>query len=267
MTEELGNIKSSEKLKDYVKEIEKKYTMEVFDKLFNDSGKMKESFEKANLVKEVWIEKMKVDPRNELSSWSQVAENLFQGFLHRSFLEWSPAAFPVGSEIQFETSDAILHIDIKTHREGDSDLDRTQDVRPEQISGSGDYKGCLPSILPKTEMFVEDAKGRLGDVPPKLPPYYDFGDGKIKICITLFVICVYELNAELKERTMTRIQVFCAPNGMLRFIEDYRDSFQAGKDGRSSHRYRINLVNLSKHEDWRWKEIGFGPNGSAIIRR
>ena len=158
MTANFARIGSIEGIRDYIQQIEKKYTERIFGLLFRKSKKIQSLFDAPNLVKEVWTEKMGIDPRNELASWSQVGENVIKGILYSSCHGWSPIGLPIGSEIQFETSDAILHIDIKTHREGDADLDRTQDVRPEQISGSTDYKAYFPSILPRNDVFVEDSR-------------------------------------------------------------------------------------------------------------
>jgi len=234
----------------------------VFERIIKYSGYIRDLFQIPNTIKEVWVDKVGIDPRNELSSWAPVVEIIFQGVFHRAFLDWSLTALPIGSDFQFETSDAIIHIDVKTHREGDADLDRTQDVRPEQISNCGDYKLYFNNLLPKEDIYIEDLKGVLGDTPPKLPPYYIYNSRDFKICISLFVICVYEINIEKQERFLTRIQLFCVPNGIIRYFYNYKDIFQAGKDGRNSHRYRINLRNLLNHEEWRWKEYKFNSSST-----
>lgn len=147
---------------------------------------------------------------------------------------------------------AIIHVDVKTHKEGDADLDRTQDVRPEQISAD------------ENDNYVEDDQGKLGDCPPKLPPYYTFGPDLLKITISSFVICVYEFDKDKRYQYLTRLQLFTVPNGILRSCRNYRDVFQAGKDGRGGHRYRINLPALKRHENWRWRELRYLPYGFEV---
>ena len=248
-------ISAPDELVEYIQAKEKEYMDKLLDAFTRRSVDIQSWFDSANLVKATWTGKMKIDPRNELESWGQVAENVFVGAIHILFPSWIPIGLPIGSETRLETADAIIHIDLKTHREGDSDLDRTQDVRPEQISGCGDISNLFPSLLPSENTFVEDSQGRLGEGPPKLPPYYDFGQGRIKLCITMFIICAYDADLSNNERRLSRFQLFCVPNGIARHLRDYRDIFQVGKNGRDLHRYRVNLVDLARHEGWRWSEV------------
>jgi len=143
---------------------------------------------------------------------------------------------------------------VKTHKEGDSDLGRTQDVRPEQISTD------------EIDSYVHDLKGCLGDCPPKLPPYYEFGPDIMKVTISTFAICAYRYDQDKGYQYLTRIQLLVVPNGVLRAVKDYRNIFQAGKDGRNSHRYRINLKAVSSHESWRWREISYREWGFEVTR-
>jgi len=103
----------------------------VFTAFTSDAQQFRSWYEHANTVKDTWVGKMGIDPRNEISSWSQVGETIFVGWLYRTFPDWIPAGLPIGSEARVLTSDSVIHFDVKTHREKDSDLDRTQDVRPE----------------------------------------------------------------------------------------------------------------------------------------
>jgi len=126
---------------------------------------------------------------------------------------------------------------------------------PEKISGCGDYKRHFPDWLPSSNEFVYGTTGRLGSVEPKLPPYYDFDTCGLKFCITIFVIFVYEPIGNTNNQLLRRVQFFCVPNGILRYLEDYKDIFQVGKNGRDAHRYRINLIRLQNHEQWRWEKL------------
>ncbi|MCX7855060.1 MAG: BglI family type II restriction endonuclease [Anaerolineae bacterium] len=241
-------------LADYILGLERSYTDRIFYALYTNAGNLQAWYNEANKVPEAWLGKMAISPKEPSAPWEQVGEIVITGLLNRSFPEWFPIGLPIGSETRLSTPDAIIHVDVKTHKEGDPDLDRTQDVRPEQISSD------------EAGNYLEDLHGTLGDCPPKLPPYYDFGPNLLKITITAFIICVYRFDEAQGYQYLTRLQLFTVPNGILRAVWDYRDVFQAGKDGRKGHRYRVNLPALVSHEGWRWREILYKPEGFEVTR-
>lgn len=243
-----------QELADYILGLEWNYTDRIFYALYSNAGNLQAWYNEANKVPKAWLGKMAISPKEPSAPWEQVGEIVITGLLNRSFPEWFPIGLPIGSETRLSTPDAVIHVDVKTHKEGDSDLDRTQDVRPEQISSD------------EAESYVEDLQGTLGDGPPKLPPYYDFGPNLLKITITAFIICVYRFDEAQGYQYLTRLQLFTVPNGILRAVRDYRDVFQAGKDGRKGHRYRVNLPALAAHEEWRWREIRYKPEGFEVTR-
>jgi hypothetical protein len=248
-----------------IQELERTYTDRLFHQLYSNAGNLQAWYNEPNKVPETWVGKMSTSPRDEATSWGQVGEIVLVGLINRCFPEWFPIGLPIGSETRLSSEDAVIHIDVKSHKEGDADLDRTQDVRPEQISGEGDYLRKYKH-LPSQNSYVKDLSGDLGSVPPKLPPYYDFGENVLKICLTFFIICVYKLEAESSHQYLTRIQLLTVPNGLVRAVYDYRDIFQAGKDGRTSHRFRVNLRRLADHESWRWRELRYEPHGVVVTR-
>ena len=251
----LEGCTTKKEIVDYILEREKHYTDLIFAEFLKRSNQLSSWYNLANSAKETWSGKMKIDPRNDTESFGSVSEVVFIAGIHKYFEEWVPAGLPIGSDTRVLTDDAVIHIDIKTHREGDSDLNRTQDVRPEQMSGAGDYKTLFRQWFPSINEFVNDEKGKLGDMPPKLPPYYDFGTGATRLTITLSVICAYLVRPKSNAHILSRIQLVCVPNGFLRELVDYKDIFQVGKDGRDAHRYRVNLRDLKRHEEWRWRRM------------
>jgi hypothetical protein len=88
----------------------------------------------------------------------------------------------------------------------------------------------------------------------------------MKITISSFIICAYSVEAADGYQYLTRLQLLTVPNGILRTVGDYRDAFQAGKDGRTSHRIRVKLPALAEHEVWRWREIKYEPFGFVVTR-
>jgi hypothetical protein len=238
----------------HIAELEKSYTEKIFHALYKNAGNIQAWYNEPNKVPDSWAGKMVISPKDPSAPWEQVGEIVVVGVVNREFPDWFPVGLPIGSEARLGSSDAIIHIDVKTHKEGDADLDRTQDVRPEQISSD------------EEDNYVRDATGPLGDSPPKLPPYYVFGPNLLKATISAFVVCAYQFDKTNRYQYLTRLQLFTVPNGILRAVHDYTDIFQAGKDGRQGHRYRINLPALMSHEIWRWQEICYEAQGFVVTR-
>ncbi len=248
------DLSTLEEFAQYIAQLERDYTARLFHALYKNAGNVQAWYNEPNKVPDAWVGKMVISPREPSAPWEQVGEIVIVGLINREFPEWFPVGLPIGSETRLSSPDAIIHLDVKTHKEGDTDLDRTQDVRPEQISSDED------------ENYVKDATGSLGDSPPKLPPYYEFGPNLLKVTITAFVICAYQFDEANRYQYLTRLQLFIVPNGILRTIHDYSDIFQAGKDGRGGHRYRVNLLALAGHETWRWREIRYLAHGFQVTR-
>ena len=93
-----------------------------------------------------------------------------------------------------------------------------------------------------------------------------FGPNLLKVTISAFVVCVYVFDEEDRYQYLSHLQLFIVPNGVLRAVLDYKDIFQAGKDGRNGHRYRIRLPELAQHESWRWRGIRYKPHGFDVTR-
>lgn len=249
-----GDFKTVEELGQHISGLERTYTERLFYALYKNAGNLQTWYNEANKVPDAWVGKMAPSEKESTAPWEQVGEIVISGLIYREFLNWFPIGLPIGSEARLASHDAIVQIDVKTHKEGDSDLDRTQDVRPEQISTD------------ENDTHVMDGTGQLGDSPPKLPPYYVFGPRLMKVTISAFAVCVYEFKEAEKFQYLTRVQLFTVPNGILRSIVNYRDIFQAGKDGRTGHRYRVNLPALAGHEAWRWREIRYREHGFEVTR-
>ena len=251
----------------YIQGLEQSYTDRIFHQLYSNAGNLQAWYNAANLVPQTWIGRVKVTP-GQPTPWAQVGEIVVVGLIHRCFPEWFPIGLPVGSETRLSSDDAVIHLDVKTHKEGDTDLDRTQDVRPEQVSGDGDYLQKFPSKAPVENSPFRGLKGVLGIPPPKLPPYYDFGENALKVCLTFLVICVYQFDEEENRQYLTRLQLVTLPNGLVRLGKgSYDDIFQEGKDEREKkHRVRINLSALVNHDPWRWREFRYEPYGVVVTR-
>jgi len=260
------DFKDEKSLSDYILKCERRYTDLLFHRIYSESGNLHAWYNEPNKVQETWRGRHALSLRDKSASWEQVGEVVVTGLLYRCFPEWHPIGLPIGSEARFSAQEAIIHVDVKSHKEEDPDLDKTQDVRPEQISGEGVTLFFPDKTIEYEEKMIEDEKGVLGDKFPMLPPIYDFGEGVVKICVTSFVICVYEFDADNGYQYLRRLQLFTVPNGLLRRAYDFRNIFRAGKDGRKAHRYRIRLPELAKHASWRWRELKFEPYAVVVTR-
>lgn len=252
-----------------IKSLEQGYAESLFHRVYAHAGNLQAWYNEANQVRETWRGKVDLSPKEASASWDQVGEIVVVGLIHRIFPDWSPIGLPVGSETRLSSRDAIIHIDVKTHKQGDPDLDRTQDVRPEQISGDASIERTtqiseLSGLVEYRHRHLEDREGKLGSSAPKLPPFYPFGPKSLKVCLTYFAVCVYEFDAEASHQYLTRVQLFTVPNGLIRLFEDYTDIFRPGKDGRNAHRVRVKLPELAKHETWRWMQFRYEPHGVVI---
>lgn len=165
----------------YIVGLEKDYTDRLFHILYKNAGNIQAWYNEPNKVPDAWAGKMAISPKEPSAPWEQVGEIVVVGLLNRELPEWFPIGLPIGSETRLSSTNAVIHIDVKTHKEGDPDLDRTQDVRPEQISTD------------EEENYVRDAMGPLGDCPPKLPAYYVFGPNLLKVTLSAFVVCAYPI--------------------------------------------------------------------------
>jgi len=250
--EDFGTL---DQIAQYIAQVEKAYTGRIFHALYRNAGNIQAWYNEPNKVPETWAGKMTISPKEPSKPWEQVGEIVIVGLINREFPEWFPIGLPIGSETRLSSTDAVIHLDVKTHKEGDADLDRTQDVRPEQVSSDEDGN-CITNA----------AGGQVGDSPPKLPPFYRFGPDLLKVTVTAFVICVYRFDEQSSFQYLKRVQLFTVPNGLLRATHDYSDIWQAGKDGWGGHRYRVNLRALADHEAWRWREICYREHGFEVTR-
>jgi len=245
----------------YVANREQHYADTLFNAIYMNAGNLQAWYNEPNKVPTAWRGKMAPSPKEQTESWDQVGEIVIGGLVYRHFTDWVPIGLPIGSDARFSSEDSVIHLDVKTHKEGDGDLDRTQDIRPEQVSAD------------ETGSYLLDKVGRLGNTPPKLPPFYDFGPDLLKVTISCIAVCVYKVDLRAGFQYLTRIQLFTVPNGILRdagqkdaWPHKYEDCFRPGKDGRLAHRYRAVLPKLKAHETWRWREISYKDWGFEVTR-
>jgi len=159
-----------------------------------------------NETKIDWIKIFKATAREEYDQASELdvgAERVFHNLFGR-FNMLQVNSTPIGSDLMFDTYDAIIHIDIKT----------TTDSNP------ADFGGKIQIGQNQTSYSVNETKN--GDIYPfkaSLPTVYSNG----KLCLTYIVQIIYN-NNEDKPKI---ISIFSIPNGAL--YNTYGNCVNAGK--------------------------------------
>lgn len=193
-----------------IEKLEHEYLEEFYHFLCFVKRRMLKGFESKQKIREDWIGKWNSeDKKKKLSFLSTGAERIVYALINgKGFGE--PNSAPVGSDLFFETSDAFIHMDLKTV----------------QTRNIGDYAN---------DIFVGDNQNSYrGSIPVRgsgsrayrgaLPPIYR-NDGDPKPCLTYFVTILHDEDT-LK---VLNINIMCMPNGLLSGIYG-ADVLKAGKN-------------------------------------
>jgi len=156
---------------------------------------------------------------------------------------------PLGGDIRFATSDALIHFDIKLT--GPNDNQNEIVASPHQISGDGLLwkDGVVNSpvkvIGSKAEMRFQ----------PELPPFYVLGKHTL-ICLTYFLKAIYKVQ-DLGIQPLYYLELVCVPNGLMLFdrpnYNQTKGLFIPGKDiqNHRKKRTRVRLDPLATLAGWR----------------
>ncbi|HEF5696034.1 MULTISPECIES: PDDEXK family nuclease [Bacillus cereus group] len=169
---------------------EQQYLEQIFYSLNLDKDKMLSGFNTKEEIREDWEAYL----GDQTSDFATGSERIFY-WLFNQF--GKPNSSPVGSDMFFETYNAYVHIDIKTVTLANlGDFTKNIFVGDNQNSYEGNIivKGKDPRPY----------KGHL-------PPFYTKKTGEKKICLTYFIIILYnEKNLDIQT-----IALVCMPNGKL----------------------------------------------------
>lgn len=183
---------------------ENEYLKQIYYLLKIDKEKMLSGFDTKEDIRADWEKFLGA----ETSDFATGSERIFYWLFSQFGV---PNSSPIGSDMFFETYNAYVHIDIKTVTLANiGDFRRNIFVGDNQNSyiGNINVKGKEPRPY----------KGNL-------PTYYTKRDGSKKLCLTYFIVILYnETNLDIQA-----IAITCMPNGEL--YEVYGDEvISAGKN-------------------------------------
>lgn len=172
---------------------ENEYLEQIYYLLKIDKEKMLSGFDTKEDIRADWERYLGA----ETSDFATGSERIFYWLFNQFGV---PNSSPIGSDMFFETYNAYIHIDIKTVT----------------LANIGDFK---------KNIFVGDNQNSyIGNINVKgkpsrpykgnLPTFYTKRDGQKKICLTYFIVILYnELNLDIQT-----IAIICMPNGELNSV-------------------------------------------------
>lgn len=198
-----------------IEELEKRYFEEISFFVGKNISWFLERLKSKNEIKDDWLSIFKKTVRaghNQSSELDTGAERV----VHNLFGQYRALAVnscPIGSDLMFETSDAFIHIEVKTATD----------------SNSADFKGKI-QIAQNQTTYAVNKTSRGNDYPfiPSLPTVYS----NKKICLTYVIQIIHNHSEDLPKI----ITLFSIPNGLLK--STYGDCVNSGK-----HNKKLNRLN------------------------
>lgn len=241
--------------------LERKYTDFLLDTVLAAAGDIYKDFCQAMELSPFWVNYPPIQrgrsPRGTSTPWGEVGEKTISSCLIRAISLKDPSitfpGLPLGGDIRFATTDALIHFDIKLT--GPNDNANEIVASPHQIAGDGRFwrDGVINSSVvvtgPKKTMQFQ----------PELPPFYVL-DGHTLLCLTYFLKAVYTVQ-EMGNQPLHYLELACAPNGLLLFdgpnYARTKGLLIPGKDeqDKAKKRTRMRLDPLAGLAEWRCIKI------------
>lgn len=175
--------------------IEKKYLEKIFLIFSTNISWFLNRLKSRNEIKKDWLQIFKTTSRvayNKATELDKGAERVIQNLFGKDS-SFEINSSPIGSDLMFETSDAFIHLEVKTATD----------------SNQADFKGKIQISQNQTNYSVNKTdRGNLYPFIPSLPTIYSNG----KICLT-YVIQIIHNNIEDFPKI---IFLFSIPNGHLK---------------------------------------------------
>jgi hypothetical protein len=189
-----------------IEKLEKRYFDEICFLIDNNIDWIIKRLDSKNSIKKDWIDFFKTTGRKNYNNSSEIdtgAERVLHN-LFGTYRAFAVQSTPVGSDLMFESPDAIIHIEVKTATD----------------TNNADFNGKIQISQNQTTYAVsKNYKGNDYPFSPSLPKVYSNG----KICLT-YVIQIIHNNEESLPKLIT---IFSIPNGLLK--ETYGNCVNAGK--------------------------------------
>ena len=205
---------------------ENEYLEQIAYLVETDKEKMLNGFKTKEDIRNDWEKYLGA----ETSDFAVGSERIFYWIFNQFGI---PNSSPVGSDLFFETYNAYVHIDIKTVTLGNiGDFTKNIFIGDNQNSYIGTCE-VTHRKGGKKEVEYRPYKGNL-------PTYYTKKDGERKICLTYFLLILYdENNLDIQAIVLT-----CMPNGKLGSIYGSK-VLSAGKN---PGKVRFNYTAVPKFE-------------------
>lgn len=200
---------------------EHEYLKQIYYTLSIDKQKMIDGFNTKEDIRADWEEFL----GKETSDFATGSERIFYWLFNQFGM---PNSSPIGSDMFFETYNAYVHIDIKTVTLSNiGDFTKNIFVGDNQNSYIGEFE------VGRIKKEIRPYKGNL-------PTFYTKKDGVKKICLTYFIVILYnETNLNIETLVIT-----CMPNGELSDVYG-REILSAGKN---KNKIRFNYTKAKNFE-------------------
>ncbi len=206
-----------------IEKIEYKYLEKFYHFLKFAEDEMLVGFDTKEKIKDDWAGLY----GTEISDFAVGAERIVYSLLNGKGIG-QPNSAPVGSDLFFEVKDAFIHIDLKTVQT-DNIGDCTTSIFVGQNQNS--YKSEIKQSNGKSFNPIRIYE-------PALPTFYNKGRETEKICLSYFIIILYEkVNLNI-----LNINMICMPNGSLEPVYS-SDVLKAGKN---PGKVRFNFKKISE---------------------
>lgn len=174
------------------------YLNQIHFILTKDELKMINFLNSKDDIKDDWISVYK----KKSCDIDRGAERIYHWFLH---VLGMPNSAPIGADMMYETSNAFIHLDVKTT----SFYTKKKGVR---VINTGDFRGVVSIGHNQTSYTFIDKEGKARTA--NLPPTYKT---KNKYCLTYIIHLIYDkgIEADLEIKALVLISI---PNGMLKNI-------------------------------------------------
>ncbi len=172
---------------------EKYYLDQMEFMILKDQDKMINALNSKDEIKADWIETFK----KKKCDIDRGAERVYFWLLNQIGF---PNSTPIGSDLLYETSNAFIHVDVKTSS-------YYTISKGKKMLNSGDYKGLVSIGKNQTSYHYKDDKGFVHEA--NLPVIYKT---KNKLCLTYIIHLIYDKEADGNLKILALLLI-CIPNG------------------------------------------------------
>ncbi len=198
--------------------LEKYYLDQIVFLLLKDKNKMINALNSKDEIKSDWISVY----QKKVSDIDRGAERVYYWLLNQIGF---PNSTPIGSDLLYETSNAFIHIDVKTSSYF------TKNKNGDKVLNSGDYKGLVSIGQNQTSYQYEDNKHVVHTA--NLPSIYK---SKNKLCLTYIIHLIYDKKPDGNLKILALLLI-AIPNGQLHDV--YGNKICGGsKNKGEAFRYR-----------------------------